>query len=71
MRQQRSKFQMKQGVKIQKNQVTQSTNRDFNSLLQTNFSGLPSGSGVKNLPASAEDMGSIPGPGRSHMLWNN
>ena len=23
---------------------------------------------VKNLPASAGDMGSIPGPGRSHLL---
>ena len=25
----------------------------------------------KNLPANAEDTGSIPGPGRSHMLQNN
>ena len=24
---------------------------------------------VKNLPANAGDMGSIPEPGRSHMLW--
>ena len=24
---------------------------------------------VKNLPANAGDTGSIPGPGRSHMLW--
>ena len=26
---------------------------------------------VKNLPASAGDMGSSPGLGRSHMLWSN
>ena len=26
---------------------------------------------VKNLPVNAEDTGSIPGPGRSHMLWSN
>ena len=25
----------------------------------------------KNLPANAGDMGSIPGPGRSHMPQNN
>ena len=24
---------------------------------------------VKNPPANAGDVGSIPGPGRSHMLW--
>ena len=28
---------------------------------------VPGGSVVKNLPASAGDMGSIPGSGRSHM----
>ena len=27
------------------------------------------GSVVKKPPAGAEDTGSIPGPGRSHMLW--
>ena len=26
---------------------------------------------LKNLPCSAEDSGSIPGLGRSHMLWSN
>ena len=30
--------------------------------------GFPGGAGVKNLPANAGDTGSIPGPGRSHML---
>ena len=29
--------------------------------------GFPGGSVVKNLPASAGDTGSSPGPGRSHM----
>ena len=24
---------------------------------------------VKNLPANAQDTGSVPCPGRSHMLW--
>ena len=28
---------------------------------------FPGGSVVKNLPANAGDMGSIPGPGRFHM----
>ena len=30
----------------------------------------PSGLVVKNLPANAVDMGSIPGQGRYHMLWS-
>ena len=32
---------------------------------------FPGGAVVKNLPASAGEMGSIPGPGRFHMLWIN
>ena len=32
---------------------------------------FPGGPVVKNLPASAGDMGSIPGPGRFHMLQGN
>ena len=32
---------------------------------------FPGGSVVKNLPASAGDIGSIPGPGRSHMPQSN
>ena len=32
---------------------------------------VPGGAVVKSPPASAEDMGSSPGPGRSHMLWSN
>ena len=26
---------------------------------------------VKNLPANAGDTGSLPAPGRFHMLWSN
>ena len=32
---------------------------------------IPVGTVVKNLPANAGDMGSSPGPGRSHMLQSN
>ena len=32
---------------------------------------FPGGPVGKNLPAKAADMGLIPGPGRSHMLWGN
>ena len=32
---------------------------------------FPGGAAVKNPPASAGDMGSIPGPGRSHMPQSN
>ena len=32
---------------------------------------LPGDTVVKNPPANAGDMGSIPGLGRSHMLWSN
>ena len=33
--------------------------------------GFPGGAVVKNPPASAGDMGSSPGPGRSHMPQSN
>ena len=33
--------------------------------------GFPVGTVVKNPPANAGDMGSSPGPGRSHMPWSN
>ena len=32
---------------------------------------FPGGAEVKNLPANAGSMGSIPGPGRSHVLQGN
>ena len=31
----------------------------------------PGGPSVKNLPANAGDTGSIPGPGKSHMMWGS
>ena len=33
--------------------------------------GFPGGSEVRNLPANAGNMGSIPGPGRSHVPWDS
>ena len=33
--------------------------------------GFPGGAMVKNLPANVGDMGSSPGPGRSHMPRSN
>ena len=35
------------------------------------FMGFLGGLVVKSLPASARDMGSTPGPGRSYALWSN
>ena len=35
------------------------------------LSGFPGGAVVENPPANAGDMGSSPGPGRSHMLRSN
>ena len=40
----------------------------FQKLLAGDF---PGGAVFKNLPANAGDTGSIPGPGRFHMLWSN
>ena len=36
----------------------------------TNLQGFPGGTVVESLPASAGDMGSSPGLGRSHMPWS-
>ena len=38
---------------------------------KTKISGFPDGTVVKNPPANAGDMGSSPGPGRSHMPRSN
>ena len=37
----------------------------------SNFWDFPDGAVVKNPPANAGDMSSIPGPGRSHTLQSN
>ena len=39
--------------------------------LKIDSQGFPGGAVVENLPANAGDMGSIPGPGGSHMPWSN
>ena len=38
---------------------------------ETENAGLPGGSVVKNLPASAGDTGLIPDPGRPHIPWSD
>ena len=38
--------------------------------LSSSLSNLPGGPVVKDMPANAEDTGSIPGLGRSHMSWD-
>ena len=40
-------------------------------VLKVSARGFPGGLGVKNLLASVEDTGSIPGLGQSHMLQSN
>ena len=45
--------------------------RDLGKLLKLMNQGFPGGAVVKNPPANAGDMGSIPGPGRSHMPQSN
>ena len=57
------------------NKETEALNDTLNKMglidnLRT-FQGLPGGAVVESLPASAGDMGSSPGPGGSHMTWNN
>ena len=44
---------------------TASTKREMQ--LSSSLSNFPGGPVVKDMPANAEDMGSIPGLGRSHM----
>ena len=53
-----------------------STNMRFSSFQRDSkkvkeMKGFPGGPVVKNLPARAGDMGSIPDPGRSHLLWSS
>ena len=51
------------------------TTKEYNDLVLKNKNdytwGFPGGAVVKNPPANAGDMGSIPGPGRSHVLRSN
>ena len=40
-------------------------------LKQECFGDFPGGAVVKNPPANSGNIGSSPGPGRSHMSWSN
>ena len=44
---------------------------DVSEYFKNHFWGFPGGAVVENPPANAGDMGSSPGPGRSHMLRSN
>ena len=54
--------------------MTQQTKNplDFKSCFENtqDFQGFPGGTVDENLPASAGDMSSIPGPGSFHMPWS-
>ena len=39
--------------------------------IRVQMQGFPGSSVVKNPPCNARDTGSVPGPGRSHMLQSN
>ena len=43
----------------------------LNTKFESEMRDFPGGAVVKNPPANAGDSGSIPGPGRSHMLQSN
>ena len=47
------------------------TKRTLKTVIRDKEEGFPGCSVVKNLPATAGDMGSIPGLGRFHMLQSN
>ena len=48
-----------------------STPVGVSTFLKSQCQDFPDGPMVKNPPAKAGDTGSIPGPGRSHVLWGN
>ena len=51
--------------------LPESVSKYFEPFKETQFRGFTGRAVVKNPPANAGDTGSSPGPGRSHMLWNN
>ena len=55
-------------TKHQKYQTNKQAKPYINIIPSQDF---PGGAVVKNPPAHAGDMGSIPRPGRSHMPWSN
>ena len=46
-------------------------NKQQNLTSKDQLLGFPGSPVDKNPPVNAGDTGSIPGPGRSHMLWSN
>ena len=54
-------------IVISRNKINFTVN-GVQNMLDRDF---PGGTVVKNPPANAGDMGSSPGPGRSHMLQSN
>ena len=51
--------------------VSLARSQDIRSMYIIQFQCFLSGSVVKDLPANAGDVGSLPGPGRSHMPRSN
>ena len=52
-------------------QYEKAKKQDYFQLAKYKGVGFPGGSGVKNPPANAEDVGLIPNPGRLHVPWGN
>ena len=52
-------------------QKTHYPNNKLNNPCNNSNRDFPGGTGGKNLPANTRDMGSSPGPGRSHMPQSN
>ena len=53
---------------FQSENLTGKREKDSDSFMEKFIPGLPGGSVVRHPPVSAGDTGSIPDPGRSHML---
>ena len=59
------------GTNATRNRLVNKFFLTFEITLKANGGGFPVGAVVKNPPANAGDMGSSPGPGRSHMPRSN
>ena len=57
--------------KLQKSEQIKSKVSGRKAILKIRAEDFPGGAVVKNLPANAEDTGSSPGPGKSHVLQSN
>ena len=63
----------RQGINLQNKQTTQASQSQKTKQFNQNMGrrDFPGGAVVRNPPASAGDVGSSPGPGRSHIPWSN